>query len=109
MKLIPNLSHIGKSRWFRWLSFFTPIILVLVIMGTLLGNVDDLVMSSWTLVCLVTGISIGSVLTWQKQNNVQPDIIPAASNMDMYDKLREEFDTTADSEDGVAPPGGGGI
>ena len=78
-------------------------------MGALLGNVDDLAMSAWTLVCLITGISIGSILTWQKQNNVQPGIIPDIPNMDMYDKIREEFDTTADSEDGGAPPGGGGI
>lgn len=103
------MSLIGKSKWFRWLSFFTPIAVVLSIMGVLLGNVDDIAMSAWTLVCLVTGVSIGSILTWQKQNSIQPDIIPAESNTDMYDKLREEFDTTADSEDGVAPPGSGGL
>lgn len=78
-------------------------------MGALLGNVDDLAMSAWTLVCLITGISIGSILTWQKQNNVHPGIIPDLPNMDMYDKMREEFDTTTDPEDEVPPPGSGGI
>ena len=106
---MPMMSLIGKSKWFRWLSFFAPVIIVLLIAGVLLGNIEDLAMSAWTLVCLVTGIAIGSTLTWQKNNDIQPDIVPQVANTEMYDKIREEFDITADSEDGVAPPGGGGL
>ena len=78
-------------------------------MGVLLGNIEDLAMSAWTIVCLVTGISIGSILTWQRQGNIEPDITPNPPDTALYDRLRDEFDTTVDSDDGVAPPGGGGL
>ena len=103
------MSRIGRNKWFRWLSFFCPVAIVLCVMGIVLGNMDDLVMSSWTLVCLVLGISIGSTLTWQKQEGERPDIIPEAQNRDLYDKIREEYDMSPDDDEEIAPPGAGGL
>ena len=78
-------------------------------MGIALGYTDDMVMSAWTMVCLVMGISIGSTLTWKRQENISPDIIPEAQNSDLYDKIREEYDMSSEDNEEIAPPGAGGL
>ena len=78
-------------------------------MGIALGYTDDMVMSAWTMVCLVMGISIGSTLTWKKQEGLRPDIIPETQNNDLYDKIREEYDMPLDDNEEIAPPGAGGL
>lgn len=103
------LSRIGKSRWFRYLSFFFPAAVALSVMAVVLGNTDDLAMSAWTLICLVMGISIGSLLTWQRQEGVSPDILRDSSNTSLYDKIKEEFDMAPDDDEEIAPPGAGGL